>query len=126
MKNFPSIKKNTDYRKVYAKGRSLKARNIVVCVMENGLSGNRLGVSVSRKIGNSVVRHGFVRKMREIFRFNNAHTEQGYDIVVIARYRAKEARYSELYSEYRKLLKGLDLAAWSSEEDPAAEKEELK
>ena len=126
MKNFPSIKKNTEYRTVYAKGRSLKGKCIILCLMENGLGKNRLGVSISKKVGNSVIRHTFVRKMREIFRLNSVHTEKGYDIVIVARYRARDAAYSVLEAEYQKLLAGLISAAAPSEEGPQAENEELK
>ena len=67
--------------------------------------GNRLGVSVSKRVGNSVVRHTFVRKMREIFRLNNSQTIQGKDILVVARNQAGKVSYDQLNRDYLKLLR---------------------
>ena len=67
--------------------------------------GNRLGVSVSKRVGNSVVRHTFVRKMREIFRLNNSRTIQGKDILVVARNQAGKVSYDQLNRDYLKLLR---------------------
>ena len=52
-----SLKKNRDFQTVYNKGKSLANSYLVMYVMDNGLEKNRLGISVSKKVGNSVVRH---------------------------------------------------------------------
>jgi len=67
--------------------------------------GNRLGVSVSKRVGNSVVRHTFVRRMREIFRLNNSQTRQGKDILIVARNQAGKVSYDQLNKDYMKLLR---------------------
>ncbi|MCD8067703.1 MAG: ribonuclease P protein component, partial [Lachnospiraceae bacterium] len=51
-----SLKKNGDFLKVYKNGRSYGNRYLVMYVLENGTGRNRLGISVSKKVGNSVVR----------------------------------------------------------------------
>lgn len=104
MKRFPSIKKNSEYRAVYDHGRSFAYGVLVMYVSDNGLDHNRIGISVSRKIGNSVIRHTFCRKIREIFRLNSNNTLQGKDIVVVARSRAGEVPYEKLNRYYVKLL----------------------
>ena len=68
MKRFPSIKKNSDFQNIYRNGKSYANRLLVMYVMRNGEESNRLGISVSKKVGNSVVRHHIARLMREIFR----------------------------------------------------------
>lgn len=104
MKRFPSIKKNREYREIYNTVSGKAHGVIVMFVKDNGLSFNRLGISVSKKVGNSVVRHTFCRKIREIFRLNNFQTVQGKDIIVTARSRAGSADYDKLNRDYIKLL----------------------
>ena len=70
MKNFPSLKSNSDFQRVYKNGKSYANKTLVMYVYRNELSYNRIGISVSKKNGNSVVRHTFARKIREIFRLN--------------------------------------------------------
>ena len=65
-------------------------------VYENGLDENRFGISVSKKVGNSVVRHRITRLIRESYRQNCSLFDQGYDIVVIARASAKGISFEEV------------------------------
>ena len=104
MRKFPSLKKNTEYRTVYREGSKRAFRNLCMYVFENGTDHNRLGISVSHRVGNSVVRHTFARRMREIFRKFNLETVQGKDIVVVAGNRAKEASFQDLLEDYYRLL----------------------
>ena len=103
MKRFPSIKKNTDFVTVYRKGRSFSEGLFVMYAMKNGLSYNRIGISVSKKVGNSVVRHGIARKIREIFRLNDINIKTGYDIITVIRPAAREADYKNLNDAYCRL-----------------------
>ena len=89
MKFSESLKKNKDFQNVYRNGKSCANRNLVMYVMENGKSENRLGISVSKKVGNSVVRHRTTRLIRESYRLNQDNLKTGYDMVVIARQTAK-------------------------------------
>lgn len=93
-----SLKKNRDFQKVYKRGRSYANRLLVMYVMKNGLEGNRLGISVSKKVGNSVVRHHITRLLRESYRLHEEMFNSGLDIVVIARAAAKNASYHEINS----------------------------
>ena len=104
MKRFPSIKKNREYRNIYNTVSGKAHGVIVMYVKDNGTDSNRLGISVSKKVGNSIVRHTFCRKIREIFRLNNYQTVQGKDIIVTARSRAGSADYNKLNRDYVKLL----------------------
>lgn len=104
MKRFPSIKKNSEYRKIYNTAAGKAHGVLVMYVSDNGLDHNRIGISVSKRVGNSVVRHTFCRKIREIFRLNNYQTVQGRDIIVTARSRAGSASYDKLNRDYLKLL----------------------
>ena len=92
------IRNNRDFQKVYKYGKSLANRYLVMYVMKNDLSENRLGISVSKKVGNSVVRHRITRLIRESYRLSCNKFEKGYDIVVIARITAIGRSYDDICS----------------------------
>ena len=98
MKYSESLKKNVDFNLVYQSGRSLANKYLVMYVRENGVNKNRLGISVSKKVGNSIVRHRLTRLVRESYRLQEDHFRCGLDIVVIARNSAKGKGYREIES----------------------------
>lgn len=93
-----SLKKNRDFRTVYKNGRSCANKYLVMYIMENNQEGNRLGISVSKKVGNSVVRHRITRLIRESYRLHENIFDSGLDIVVVARGCAAEVSYKEINS----------------------------
>ena len=98
MKFSESLKKNRDFQNVYKKGKSYANRYFVMYVLENDTSGNRLGISVSKKVGNSVIRHRLTRLVRESYRLQEDMFNSGLDIVVIARTTARDISYREAKS----------------------------
>ena len=93
-----SLKKNRDFQNVYKKGRSYANRLLVMYVFENQTDCNRIGISVSKKVGNSVIRHHLTRLIRESYRLHEDMFNNGLDIVVVARVSAKGASYNEVES----------------------------
>ena len=93
-----SLKKNQDFKVVYQNGTSYANRLLVMYVLKNQHMKNRLGISVSKKVGNSVVRHRITRLIRESYRLNEPLFCNGLDIVVIARVSAKGKSYQEIES----------------------------
>ena len=67
-------------------------------VLKNDQKKNRIGISVSKKVGNSVVRHHITRLVRESYRLHEDMFNSGLDIVVIARVAAKNTNYHEVES----------------------------
>ena len=98
MKFSESLKKNRDFQYVYNNGVSFAHWLLVMYVVENGLDTNRLGISVSKKVGNSVIRHHITRLVRESYRLHEDMFNSDLDIVVIARVTAKHATYHEIES----------------------------
>ena len=95
-----SIKKNDEFKTVYECGKSYANKYLVMYVHRNDKGKNRLGISVSKKVGNSVVRHRIARLLRESFRLNDEKFHSSWDIVVIARAGAKGKNYSDIESAY--------------------------
>ena len=93
-----SLKKNKDFQVVYRKGKSYANKYLVMYVLQNGSDKNRLGISISKKVGNSVVRHRLTRLIRENYRLQESRFQRGLDIVVICRASAKDKNYYEMES----------------------------
>ena len=100
MKRFPSIKKNSDFQKVYRTGNSHANRQLVMYVMRAESQDTRIGISASKKVGNSIVRHRLTRLIRESYRLNEEKVARGYDMVVIARSAAKGKNYHDIESAF--------------------------
>ena len=98
MKFSESLKKNKDFQIVYKNGTSFANRYLVMYVRKNGTEYNRLGISVSKKVGNSVVRHRITRLIREVYRLREDTFYCGLDVVVIARVSAKGISYHQVES----------------------------
>ena len=97
--------KNKDFQIVYKKGKSYVNKYLIMYVLNNKEEENRLGISVSKKVGNSVVRHRITRLVRESYRLQKDNFQTGYDIVVIARSNAKDKSYGEIESALLHLAK---------------------
>lgn len=98
MKFSESLKKNHDFQYVYKKGKSFANKYLIMYQMENHLEKNRVGISVSKKVGNSIVRHRVTRLIRESYRLQEGRFQCGLDIIIIARAGAKGRTYQEIES----------------------------
>ena len=105
-----SLRKNFQFRHVYNRGKSLANRHLVMYVIKN-----RLGISVSKKVGKSVVRSRVTRLIRESYRLTEEKVAHGYDIVVIARASANGASYQEISRSLSHLLRKHSLLTDNSE-----------
>lgn len=105
MKYSESLKKTADFQRVYRTGKSLANRYLVMYVRENGLARNRIGISVSKKVGNSVVRHHLTRLIRESYRLSEEKYPVGYDLVLVVRVQAKDCTYFEIDRAMNQLAK---------------------
>ena len=81
---------------VYQKGRSFANKYLVVYLLENNSDRNRLGISVSKKVGNSVIRHHLKRLIKESYRLHENMFNSGLNIVAIARVGAGKADFHKI------------------------------
>ena len=100
MKRFHSLKKNSEFQAVYRTGKSYANKYLVMYVLDTDKQGCRIGISASKKFGNSVERHRFARLVRESFRLNEDILEDGKDIVVVARAAAKDKGFDKIESAF--------------------------
>ena len=98
MKQSESLKKNIEFQNVYKNGKSYANKYLVMYVLKNDLNKNRIGISVSKKVGNSVIRHRITRLIRESYRLQEDVFNSSLDIVVLARSTAREVGYKEIES----------------------------
>lgn len=105
MKQFISLKNSLEFGNVYKRGKSYANKYLVMYIVDNGLEINRLGISVSKKVGNSIVRHRITRLIREAYRLHQNDLIKGKDIVVVARVNSKGKNYWDMESAFIHLAK---------------------
>ena len=109
MKKAVTIKKNHEFRRMYSRGKSAVSPAMVVYCRKNQLGHNRLGITVSTKLGCAVVRNRARRRLRETFRLSSPHLKEGYDIVLVARSRVLTAPFPALLDTFRRLCGKLEI-----------------
>ena len=109
MKKTETIKENRTFRQIYRRGRSAVTPFLVLYCRPNRLGRNRLGITVSTKLGGAVVRNRARRRLREVYRLNAPRLRPGWDIVLVARGRALTAPWKELNDTFLRLCRKLGL-----------------
>ena len=100
MRHIVTLKNSREFGKVYNQKESFANKYLVMYLRANSWGYSRIGISVSKKVGNSVVRHRITRLIRETYRLNQTRIKPGYDIVVVARATAKGKSYHEINSAF--------------------------
>ncbi|MBD5117874.1 MAG: ribonuclease P protein component [Clostridiales bacterium] len=109
MKKTVSLKENHLFRRAYNRGKTAADGRLALYVRRNGQKNNRLGLTVSTKVGCAVVRNRIRRRLREIYRLNEDRLVSGTDVVVVARVRAASSQYCQLEKSFLKLADKLEL-----------------
>ena len=109
MKRAVTLKENYEFRRLYQKGALRRGRRDGALLPENRLGHNRLGVTVSVKLGHAVVRNRARRRLREVYRLNSGWLRQGYDMILVARGRTLTASWKELNDTFLRLCRKLEL-----------------
>ncbi len=109
MKFTVSLKLNHVFRRLYSKGKNQVTPHLALYAKRNGGKENRLGITVSNKLGHAVVRNRVRRRLREIYRLHENQFVSGYDLVVVARVRAVYAKFDEIERSFLKAARSLEL-----------------
>ena len=104
-----SLRRNRDFKRIYARGRSAACGLLVVYVRPRRGESNRLGLTVGVKLGGAVVRNRVRRRIKEAYRRNELKVAAGFDLVLVARTRAADASYWELERAMMRLFARLGL-----------------
>jgi ribonuclease P protein component len=102
-----SLTRKGEFKNVFEQGRKFPSKHLILYIQNNGLDHSRLGLAVSRKVGNAVTRNRVKRRLREIFRMLLAEHPLCCDIVVVARSTAPEAEFLDLDRSIRRVFAGL-------------------
>ena len=109
-KRTQGLKKDSDFRKVYKHGKSFANRNLVMYILDNKSDSTRVGISVSKKVGNAINRNKVRRRIKESYRLNiDENVKYGYDIIFIARVSCNEAEYKDIEKAINHLVKKSNL-----------------
>ena len=105
MKKLISLKNSREFSQVYNHRESLANKYLVMYILKTDQVYSRIGISVSKKVGNSVVRHRIKRLIKESYRLNVDNIKEGYDIIVVARHTAKGKSFQEIESAFLHLCR---------------------
>ncbi|MCC8161151.1 MAG: ribonuclease P protein component [Oscillospiraceae bacterium] len=108
MKNTQSLKFNSDFRRAYRSDNAVGGYTVVYA-RKNKYSFNRLGLTVSKTIGKAVVRNRIKRLMRESYRLAEDNVKKGYDIIIVARNRARGKTQEQIQKDILYSMKKLNL-----------------
>ena len=110
MKFSSSLKLNHIFRRCYSSSGHANSF-LVLYARKNHTATNRVGLTVSKKLGHAVVRNRIRRRLREVYRLNEDKFAPGWDIVVVARSRCLEADFSKLCAAYLSLAEKAGILA---------------
>ena len=99
-----SIKLNREFRRLYHRGENRANGFLVIYFCKNRAGKNRLGITVSTKIGNAVTRNRVRRRIKEAYRLNESFFKIGFDIVIVARVRAAHSSFFEIQNALLQLI----------------------
>lgn len=102
-----TLNHDSQFKKLYKKGKSCVLPSLVVYAKENGQGVNRIGITASKKIGNAVTRNRAKRRIRELYRTNSDRLKTGYDFVVVARGKTAKEPYEKLLGAFLKATESL-------------------
>ncbi len=109
MKKTLSITRNTLFKRLYSKGKSAANHELALYIQKSNAPVNRLGITVSTKLGNAVIRNRTKRRIKEAYRRIENLLPSGYNFVIVARFGAINKKSTELEHSIIKLLKKTDV-----------------
>lgn len=104
-----AMKLNKEFKRVYYRGKSAVRASVVVYALKNRRGENRLGLTCGKAVGNAVRRNRAKRLMRESYRLLEQELKQGFDIVIVARSRARDKSFRDVDADIRAAMQKLEM-----------------
>ncbi|MBQ8003936.1 MAG: ribonuclease P protein component [Oscillospiraceae bacterium] len=104
-----SIKLNRDFRFLYKRGKSAVSPVLAVYAKKTKNTSNRIGITVSTKVGKAVVRNRVRRRIREAYRINEGRFIDGCDVIIVARVRAASVSFNDIEENLLRLSASLGI-----------------
>ena len=111
-----TLRKQSDFSRIYKKGKSKGSKAAVIIYRRNGLKFTRTAFVASKKVGNSVKRNRSRRLMRAAYKAIEPDIRRGYDIIFVARAAITECKEPEVERQLRNSLKSAGILTGSSNE----------
>jgi ribonuclease P protein component len=105
MEKMYRLRSNMEFKKVYNEGKNYWNRNLILFRKKNNLGYTRVGYTITKKIGNSVVRNKLRRQMKEIYRLNFDKIDNNYDLIFLPKKNAVDISFKELESAMLHIMK---------------------
>ena len=121
MGKLPVLKKNSDFQRVYRKGKYASSETLVVYYVKRRTSIVRIGITTSKKVGKSVQRNRMRRLIRENIRLLHDQLAPGMDLVIVVRKANPDANLYSIGREMRFLLKKLDILVKDKDHEGTAD-----
>lgn len=99
------LRKNMEFKRVFSGGKNYWNRNLILYVRKNKLDESRYGITITKKIGNAVVRNKIRRRIKEIYRLNLNRIKNGYDLIFVPKKNIVDLSFKELESAVIHILK---------------------
>ena len=101
------LRRRAEFLKVQEQGQKINADCLLALVLPNASGHARIGLTVSNKVGNSVIRNKIRRRLRELYRKRQPSLPRGLDLVVIARNSAAQADFAGLSRAFERVTSEL-------------------
>ncbi|HOQ75248.1 MAG TPA: ribonuclease P protein component [Thermoclostridium sp.] len=121
MGKLPVLKKNSDFHRVYSKGKYASSESLVIYCVKRKANTVRIGITTSKKVGKSVQRNRMRRLVRENIRLMHEQLAPGMDLVIVVRKADPDANLHSIGREMRFLLKKLDILVRDKDHEGAAD-----
>ncbi|MDO5707316.1 MAG: ribonuclease P protein component [Andreesenia angusta] len=104
MKKMERLKSDRDFQRIYKNGNSFANKYLIVFFMKNKMNINRVGFVTTKKLGNSVKRNKYKRRLKESYRLNSNKLKKGYDMIFLFRKNIPELEYKDINSALNHII----------------------
>lgn len=99
------LKKDQDFKSVYRNRKTYGNRNFTLYIRPNHTNQVRIGFSISKKVGNAVVRNRIKRRLKMLYRDHCKELKPGYDLVLVVKNNVADLSFPQLKSAFIHIMR---------------------